>query len=101
MDISIAQIETAGASRYITRLCKHWGHSYAVKFDASHGYIDFGDTMCWLEATASHLDVKLESPPELMEELELALVDHLLRFAPPGEPLHVLWQRMAKSAPKP
>lgn len=91
-------LETTSASRYITRLCKHWGHKFAVDFDAQRGQIDFGDSSCELLATETVLHIAVTGPAEGLEELEAVVVEHLQRFAPRGETLQfAVWER--ESAP--
>ncbi|KFI08892.1 DUF2218 domain-containing protein [Massilia sp. BSC265] len=95
---SHTMIATPTASRYITRLCKHWGHRFHVDFDEQQGFIDFGDAQCRLAATATTLGITLISDNEASAELETVVEEHLLRFVPAGEHLAFAWQRTPAEA---
>ena len=91
---SKAIVATPTASRYITRLCKHWGHRFQVQFDEHAGFVDFEDAQCRLAATTAALEVTLFAPDEALTELQAVVEEHLLRFVPKGEHLVFEWQRV-------
>lgn len=86
-------LETPNAGRYITRLCKHWGHKFAVDFDEQRGHIDFGGSSCDLQASDTALHILVVAPEAELDEMEVVVADHLQRFAPRGEELQFLWER--------
>lgn len=75
-----AVVPTQSASRYITRLCKHWGHKFDVEFDEQHGVINFGDSQCHLEALDDDLLIIIKAGQSQLDELEEVVKDHLQRF---------------------
>ncbi|MDE2597949.1 MAG: DUF2218 domain-containing protein [Sphingomonadales bacterium] len=82
MTTSIAVVPTASASRYLQQLCKHWGHKFAVNFDARRGTIalPFGQTE--LVADDAALTVTIETAEGADTERPRQVVaDHLNRFA--------------------
>lgn len=95
---TITTLQTPTASRYITRLCKHWGHKFAVDFDAQRGHIDFNGPTCELLATETALHIAVTAPAADLEKLQAVVVEHLQRFAPRNETLlFATWER--KSTP--
>ncbi|MBA1249759.1 DUF2218 domain-containing protein [Pseudomonas luteola] len=92
MTISTARITTAPPSRYITRLCKHWGHKFEVTFDEQKGLIQFPAGTCQLEARDGVLLAKIEFPSEDLEKMEEVVADHLQRMGS-GEALIIEWVR--------
>lgn len=95
MHQSRAKVELEAAGRYITRLCKHWGHRYQASCDEHQGHIDFGSgTSCSLNADGSALTVLVTAPEDTLDKLEAVFVEHLQRFIPKGEHApHFEWQR--------
>ncbi|MBE0462537.1 MAG: DUF2218 domain-containing protein [Halomonadaceae bacterium] len=87
-------LETPNASRYITRLCKHWGHKFSVDFDAQRGHIDFGGSSCELQAGDMVLHVSVFAPEAELNEMENVVAEHIQRFAPRGEELQFAWERI-------
>ena len=92
MDISIAKVPTASASRYLQQLCKHWSHNLAVEFDPAMGKVVFprnargadwpGDGLFTMEASADTLICRIEATsPGQLEGLKGAVERHLNRFA--------------------
>lgn len=91
MPFAHAVLTTDSASRYLVRLCKHWGHRFKVEFDETRGFVDFEGSDCRLEADAQRLQITVHAPSSELEELEHVVLDHLQRFAPKGEQLHLVW----------
>lgn len=89
---SHSKVRTSNASRYLQQLCKHWGHRFAVNFDAERGAIDFGGGET-LDLSASegmlHLRAGIAEGGDL-SALEQVIADHLRRFAF-REDLHIAW----------
>jgi hypothetical protein len=77
-----ARVATQHAARYMTQLCKHWGHKFEVSYDATHGTIKLPSGLCKLDAGTDALAVRLEahdaaSLPRFQEVVE----EHIKRFA--------------------
>jgi hypothetical protein len=98
-----ANVPTAGASRYLQQLCKHWAHNLAVTFDAKEGRIVFpkdarglnfpGDGTVILTAHETGLEVRVDATaPEQLEGLKGAVARHLDRFAFREAPLAFNWR---------
>lgn len=95
MSTSRATVATDQPSRYILRLSKHWGHKFAVSFDAERSHIDLGDSTCELLADGALLQVAIHAPQALLDELEAVVAEHLQRFAPKDTLLAFDWVRDA------
>ncbi len=96
MASSESRIATANPGRYITRLCKHWGHKFQVEFDEGKGFIQFPAGTCHLEAQGDVLLAKIEFPVEELERMEGVVADHLQRMGS-GETLQIDWVRVSSS----
>lgn len=86
-------LETSNANRYITRLCKHWGHRFTVEYDERRGFIDFGGSTCEMLAEGDALNIVVTAPGDQLDTLEEVVVDHLQRMAPKGETVSCTWNR--------
>lgn len=95
MPQSQATVQTRNASRYMTRLCKHWSHRFEVQHDDSTGRIEFGgEERCLLKASSDSLEMTVEaSTPDSLESLEKVVVDHLIRMANDDKPSEAIWHR--------
>ncbi|MFD1627229.1 DUF2218 domain-containing protein [Azospirillum griseum] len=79
---STTRVATTNAQRYLTQLCKHWGHKFAVTHGDGRGEIPFGeDRFCRLAADADGLDITVEAPADTLPRLQGVVFDHLKRFA--------------------
>lgn len=92
---SNAAVPTRHASRYLTRLCRHWRHKLSVEFTPETGRIEFGDgRVCTLTAAADHLAIELETPDEeAAARLEGVVADHLIRMADQDSLSEFAWNR--------
>ena len=80
--ISSTTITTVEPARIILRLCKHWGHRFAVEYDEVQGCIDLPFGRCLLTAGTDELRVRLEGTPEAdMDKFEEVVADHAQRMA--------------------
>jgi uncharacterized protein len=93
---SIAEIESAQASAYLIRLCKHFAHKLsATTYDDHAGHIPFPAGDCDLAAQGNHLRLAVKaSDKEALERLKDVVARHLLRFAF-REDLAVNWTDVA------
>jgi len=90
---SRAEITTAGASRHLSRLAKHWAHRFRVERDDDHALVDFGDSRCELTADRDRLAVLVSTASaDALPGLEAVVAEHLARVAP-DEPLTIDWRR--------
>jgi hypothetical protein len=79
---SVAHVSTKSASRYLQQLCKHWGHKFAVEFDARHGTIALPFGPLVMEAGSDELTVTLETEDAAaFDRFETVVADHIKRFA--------------------
>ncbi len=91
---SLASVSTANAARYLTQLCKHWSHRFAVAFDATAGRIEMGPAVCLLTAGPGKLGVVIEADDDaVLTRLEDVVADHLNRFAFREGALAFAWTR--------
>ncbi|QCI69224.1 DUF2218 domain-containing protein [Phreatobacter stygius] len=95
MPVSLADVATANASRYLQQLCKHWSHKFQVEFDAHTGKIPFSEeARLILTANGDILSLRLDATTERLQTLEQVVEDHLKRFAF-REELHIDWRPAA------
>ncbi|WP_298374656.1 DUF2218 domain-containing protein [Azospirillum sp.] len=82
MATSTTRVATAHAQRYLTQLCKHWAHKFAVTHGDGRGEIPFGEgRFCRLTADAEGLDIAVEAEADALPRLQEVVIDHLKRFA--------------------
>ncbi|MBP2230286.1 hypothetical protein J2847_003589 [Azospirillum agricola] len=83
MAASTTRIATANGRRYMTQLCKHWAHKFAVTYDDDQGTVPFGeDRLCRLAADDSGLGITIEVADAAgLPQLQQVVIDHLKRFA--------------------
>jgi hypothetical protein len=83
---------TADAARVMRRLCRHWSHKFAVRFDDTSGEIQINDVKLAMRVAPDRLHVSLENPAgEIPERLPGVVADHLVRMAGTEPPLQVNW----------
>ncbi|MDO9471496.1 MAG: DUF2218 domain-containing protein [Caulobacter sp.] len=91
---SLAAVSTANAARYLTQLCKHWSHRFAVVFDDASGRIELPAGVCRLTAGPGKLGVVIEAADApTLDRLEGVVAEHLNRFAFREGPLAFAWSR--------
>lgn len=85
-----AEIPMTAPGRCMTRLCRHWSHKFAVRFDETSAHIPFDPAVCELLVIEGGLRATLQSPDHAeLIELQAVVVDHLQRMA--GETFEVEW----------
>lgn len=93
---SLASVSTANAGRYLSQLCKHWSHRFAVAFDKTSGRIDMPSGVCLLTAGPGKLGLVLEAADdEGLTRLEDVVARHINRFAFREGELAFAWLRTA------
>lgn len=91
---SHASLKTDKASRYLTQLCKHWGHRFPVVLDAAEGRIDLPAGPCLLRAEPDELRITVKTAePDLLARLEDVVESHLARFAFREGEIKLAWTR--------
>lgn len=92
MPVSLADIATSNASRYLQQLCKHWSHKFEVTFNDHSGKVPFSEAAeLTLTANGDVLSLKLDASADRLPTLEEVVADHLKRFAF-REELRIDWQ---------
>lgn len=87
-----AAVPTAAASRYLTQLCKHFGHKIPVRYDDTTGRAEFPWGICHLAAADGVLTLRLSAEDEAsLARVKAVVEDHLVRFGW-RETLHVAWE---------
>ena len=90
---STARIQTANAARYMTQLCKHWGHKFEVAYDETQAKIVLPLGPC-LAVKDGGLDVTVQAADQAdLTKLEQVVADHLNRFAHREGELTFDWRR--------
>lgn len=89
---AVATVATPNPSRLINRLCKHWGHKFAVQHDEQKGEIQLPTGNCRLQVVEGGLRVVVEAEePQQLQKLQQVVAEHLERMAT-GETLSFTWQ---------
>jgi hypothetical protein len=92
MTILQGEAPTPDAARVMRRLCRHWSHKFAVRFDDSSGEIQINEVKLAMRVEPERLQVSLENPAgEIPERLPGVVADHLIRMAGTEPPLQVNW----------
>lgn len=79
--VSLADVQTAHASRYMQQLAKHWGHKFETRLTAEDAEIALPMGLCRLHAEADRLRVRLEGDADAdMPRFQAVVADHLARF---------------------
>ena len=77
-----AQIPTPNAQKYLTQLCKHFGHKVPARIEGDQGVINFSIGEAQLTATADALMAALSAATAKdLTQLQAIIDDHLKRFA--------------------
>jgi len=98
MTIVRGRAETASGSKYLQRLCKHWGHKFEVEFSENKGQVRFPSAVATMEANADVLLVTIETDDaESIEQLKEVVAKHLDRFAFREAPLPFEWSATSTS----
>lgn len=91
---SHAALKTDKASRYLAQLCKHWGHRFPARFDASSGEVELPAGPLTLAADEGELRLTLSvADPAQMTRLEDVVQSHLARFAFHEGEIRLAWTR--------
>ena len=80
--VSAATITTVEPARIILRLCKHWGHKFAVSYDDTQGRVELPTALLLMRAGAGQLSFRIEAQPGAdIARLEQVVADHAQRMA--------------------
>ena len=79
---STARFQTANGSKYLTQLCKHFGHKVDVTYDETTGHAALPPGPATLSADTQSLTVTVTAEAEDgMTRAKFIVEDHLKRFA--------------------
>lgn len=93
--VATATITTAEPARIILRLCKHWGHKFAVSYDDTQGRVELPPALLRMQAGEGQLTFRIEAQPGAdIARLEQVVADHVQRMAR-DETYSWHWQRAA------
>ena len=88
---SSSTIVTEAAHRYMSQLCKHFGHKLAVSFTPDRGTIVFDYGNCALAASGAMLSLTVSADdPVSLARLQRVIASHLERFAFREKP-EIVW----------
>ena len=93
-----ATVTTENARRYLTQLCKHFGHKVTTDWHGDEGFADFSMGRCDFSATAGklHMACRAQTEDDLVKVQDI-VGDHLVRFAW-REDLTVDWRMQPEAA---
>jgi hypothetical protein len=91
---SSTTIVTEHAHRYMSQLCKHFGHRVPTVLGEREGQVTFEDGQVHLRASPATLMIRVEAAdPEGLVHLEGVVASHLQRFAFREPDLAIEWSR--------
>lgn len=83
---------TTDGPRIIRRLCRHWSHKFATRYDEGTGTIQLNEVLVTLRAEPDRVLVTLENPQgEVPQRLTGVVAAHMQRMAGTEPPLEVRW----------
>jgi uncharacterized protein len=93
MLVSVAEVKTDRASRYLTQLCKHFAHKVRAEWTDRQGRVEFDFGACTLVAQDAFLELTAAAPDsEALARVEHVVGSHAERFGS-RDGLTVTWQR--------
>jgi hypothetical protein len=99
MKVSTARIDVERPERYVTRMCRHFGHRLPVEFTKERGSIRFDVGTCLLSTGPNQLVLHAEAEDdERLGRLESVVGRHLERFGTEDE-LQVRWTHDSEVVP--
>ncbi|MBU3030959.1 DUF2218 domain-containing protein [Paracoccus marinaquae] len=79
---AVGHFPTAHAGKYMTQLCKHFGHKVPAEVHGNEGKITFGMGRAHLLADDGRLTITLAgSAEEALNQMKAIIDSHLQRFA--------------------
>lgn len=76
------RFDTENARKYLTQLCKHFGHKVPVSIQEDHGQVTFAIGQAEMKANDTSLTVILSAADtQALAQLRHIIDDHLKRFA--------------------
>lgn len=91
MKKSTTTIQTAAASSYIGKLCRHFRHKIETEYTATTGLATFPSGSCTMSATPAALVFDITAPTtEDVDKIKGVLVRHLIKFSYKEE-LAITW----------
>ena len=84
--------KTVNGSKYLQKICRHWGHKFEVEFSNNKGRVRFPSAVATIEASADALLIAIETEgTESVEHLKDVVATHIARFAFREAPLPFEW----------
>lgn len=81
MNYASTHIETAEASKYIFKLCRHFAHKVPAELNELNGQVRFLQGQCVMKAGAQSLGIYLQAETlEGIQAMQFIIDDHLKRF---------------------
>jgi uncharacterized protein len=82
MHAASANVVIPTPSRYMNRLAKHFEHRVTVTRNDTNATVSFPDAPCTMQATDTHLSIRIEaSAPEQIDRLKEVVERHLRQVA--------------------
>lgn len=82
MNYASLHTETAQASKYILKLCRHFAHKVPATYTEVDAQVRFPQGQCVMKASAQALDIYLQGEgAEQIAAMQYIIDDHLKRFA--------------------
>ena len=82
MPTAAAHVAIPTPPRYMNRLAKHFEHRVTVQRDERSASVAFPDAPCTMQATDTHLDIRIEArDPEQLARLQEVVTRHLKQVA--------------------
>lgn len=101
MNYASFHTETAQASKYISKLCRHFAHKVSATYTERDAQVRFPQGQCVMKARAQALEIYLQGEgPEKIEAMQYIIDDHLKRFAR-FESLSYQWEQTVPEAIRP
>ena len=84
------------ATKYLRRLCKHFSHKVAAKWDDSVGHVTFAMGECSLQADGDALHMTCSANEQsALDDIVETVDSHLVRFAHDSE-VNLQWRAAAE-----
>ena len=93
MSTATASVCIPTPARYLNRLAKHFEHRIAVQRDEQRTTLTFPDGVCTLNATDTHLDIRIESSSAASVSRYQEVVTKHLKQVASQESFDVPWVR--------
>jgi len=91
MPVASAHVAIPNPPRYMNRLAKHFEHRVTVQRDERRASVSFPDAPCTMQASDTHLDIRIETTStDALTRLQEVVTRHLKQVAS-QEKFEVQW----------